>query len=51
MRKDNHAYSVTTDNSPRDNGSRGMSERSVLPKFDQHEKGFAREIRKRQQYH
>lgn len=51
MRKDNYAYFVTTDGSPRDNGSRALSKRSILPKFGHLEKGLAKEIRKGHQYH
>ena len=33
MRKDNYAYFVTTNGTPRDNGSKTLEKRETLPKF------------------
>ena len=39
MRKDNYAYFVTTNGSPRDNGSKTLEKRETLPKFKNLQKG------------
>ena len=46
MRKDNYAYFVTTNGTPRDNGSNTLEQRETLPKFKNLQKGIAQEIEK-----
>ena len=51
MRKNNYTYFLTTNGSPRDNGSRALTKRERLPKFSNLQKGLAKHIKKGQQYH
>ena len=43
MQKDNYAYFVTTNGTPRDNGSKTLEKRETLPKFINLQKGIAKE--------
>ena len=47
MRKDNYAYFVTTNGTPRDNGSKTLEKRDTLPKFKNLQKGIAKETKKK----
>ena len=47
MRKDNYAYFVTTNGTPRDNGSKTFKRRETLAKFKNLQKGIVKEIEKR----
>ena len=51
MRKDNYAYLVTTNGTPRDNGSKTLETRETLPKFQSLQKGIAKETKKGNYYH
>ena len=51
MRKDNYAYFVTTNGTPRDSGSKTLEKRETLPKFKNLQKGIAKEIKKGNYYH
>ena len=46
MRKDKYAYFVTTNETPRDNGSRTLEKRETSPEFKNLQKGLAKEIKK-----
>ena len=46
LRKDNYAYFVTTNGTPRDNGSKTLEKRETLSKFKNLQKGIAKEIKK-----
>ena len=51
MRKDNYAYFVTTNGTPRDNGSKTLEKRETLPKFKNLQKGIAKETETGNYYH
>ena len=51
MRKDNYAYFVTTNGTPRDNGSKTLEKRETLPKFNNLQRGIAKEIKTGNYYH
>ena len=51
MRKDNYVYFVTTNGTPRDNGSKSVEKRGTLPKFKNLQKGTAEGIKKGNCYH
>ena len=51
MQKDNYTYFVTTNGTPRDNGSKTFEKRETLPKFKNLQKGIAKEIKKGNYYH
>ena len=51
MRKDNYVYFVTTNGIPRDNGSKNLEKRRILPKCQNLQKGTAKEIKKGNYYH
>ena len=51
MRKDNYVYIVTTNGTPRDNGSKCLEKRGTIPKFKNLQKGTAKEIKKGNYYH
>ena len=46
MRKDNYAYFVTTNGTPRDNESKTFKKREALSKFKNLQKGMVKEIKK-----
>ena len=46
MRKDNYAHFVTTNGTPCDNGSKTLEKRETLPKFENLQKGIAKETKK-----
>ena len=46
MRKDNYAYFVSTNGTPRDDGSKTLEKRQTLPKFKNLQKGIAKETKK-----
>ena len=51
MRNDNYAYFVTTNGTPRDNGSKTSEKRETSPKFKNLQKGIAKELKKGDSYH
>ena len=51
MQKYNYAYFVTTNGTPRDNGSKTLEKRETLPKFKNLQKGIAKEIKNGNYYH
>ena len=51
MRKDNYAYFVITNGTPRDNGSKPLEKRETLRKFKNLQKWIAKEIKKGNYYH
>ena len=51
MRKDNYAYFLTKNGTPRDNRSKTLEKRETLPKFKTLQKGIAKEIKKGNYYH
>ena len=51
MRQDNYVYFVTTNGTPRDNGSKTLEKRETLPKFKNLQKGIARETKKGNYYY
>ena len=51
MRKDNYAYFVTTNGTPRDNGTKTLEKRETLPKLKNLQKGIAKETKKGNYYH
>ena len=46
IRKDNYAYFVTTNGTPRDNGSKTLEKRETLPKFKNLQNGIPKETKK-----
>ena len=50
MRRDIYAYFVTTNGTPRDNGSKTLEKRQTLSKFENLQKGIAKEIKKGKYY-
>ena len=46
MRKYNYAYFVTTNGTPRDNGSKTLEKRETLPKFKNLQKVIANRLKK-----
>ena len=46
MRKDNYAYFVTTNGTPRENGSKTLEKTETLPKLKNLQKRIAKEIKK-----
>ena len=51
MRKDNYAYFFTTNENPRDNGTKTLEKRETLPKFKNLQKGIAKETKKGNYYY
>ena len=51
MRKDKYASFVTTNGTPRDNGSKTLEKRETLPNFKNLQKGMAKETKKGSYYH
>ena len=51
MRRDNYIYFLSTDGTPRDNGSKSLEKRNELPHFENLILGEAKEIRRGNFYH
>ncbi|XP_043475954.1 uncharacterized protein LOC122507359 [Leptopilina heterotoma] len=51
MRKDNYLYFVSTNGTPLDNGSKSLTKKSILPKFNNLQKGLVKEFKKGKYYH
>ena len=51
MRKNNYIYFVTTNGTPRDNGSKSLKKRGNLRKFKTLQKKTAKQIKKGNYYH
>ena len=51
MRNDNYVYFVTKNGIPRDNRSKSLEKRGILPNFKKLQNGTAKEIKKGNYYH